>query len=364
VRALFVVEQGARVVRRGERIVVLLGDVTMEQMRTDELAQCVVMGNVSLTPPAVKAMLRHGVDVVFMTRSGGFIGRLTCGLSRNVMLRRCQFRALEDPAIALQLAAACVRGKIENQRRLLARYQKRRSSDDIARALVGLRHSLSNVSGATDPDVLRGVEGRAAALYFGCWKTLITAEGIRFHRRLRRPPPDPVNILLSFGYTQLANAIHAMVESAGLDPYLGALHAPKYGRPSLVLDLLEEFRPVVVDTAVLRALNVGSIRLRDFEFIAGDDNCAEERLLQGEYNEEGEPRDEGAEALRKRPPVIFLKSGIRKWVTEYHRRMNEKLFYAPRNMQLSLEQIVLAQVRHLSTCLESGDRYAPFIAPR
>ncbi|MCK9521810.1 MAG: CRISPR-associated endonuclease Cas1 [Proteobacteria bacterium] len=361
-QSLFVVEHDAIIGKRGEEIVVKIQDIVAERAQLASLSQCVVLGNAALTTPAVKAMLKNGVDVVFMHRGGGFLGRLTSGRSRNILLRKKQFHRLSDPAHQLALATSCVRGKIENQRRLLARFQKRRPSTELSKALVALRLAKQRVDSARDLDTLRGVEGSAAAAYFAVFGTLITAPNISFTKRLRRPPPDPVNILLSFGYTQLGNNIHAMIESAGLDPYLGGLHAPQYGRPSLVLDLIEEFRPVIVDSAVIRALNTGAISHRDFQWIKGDDATAEERLLLEDYSEDGDG-SHGEDATLP-PPVIFGKTGIRKWVGEYQRRLNEMVYYPPRGLRLSLQHVMRAQVHHLARCIDNDQAYMPWLSPR
>ncbi|MBN2717706.1 MAG: CRISPR-associated endonuclease Cas1 [Deltaproteobacteria bacterium] len=363
-QSLFVIEQGARISRRGDKVTVFVDGVKMEDARIDELAQCVVMGNVAITPQAVKALTKNGVDIVFTSRTGQFIGRMSGGLSRNILLRQSQFRRLESEDNRLDIAKRVVAGKIENQRRLLARYQKRRPHESIMQSLVFLRHSQRRVSAAMNLDELRGVEGSAGASYFSCWKNLLSAEDITFTRRMRRPPPDPVNILLSFGYTQLCNAIHAMVETSGMDPFLGALHAVKYGRPSLVLDIVEEFRPVIVDATVLRVINSGIISLRDFQSRLEKDAQAEKTLLENAYAENGNPVSRDATPKDGPPPTLFLKSGIKKWVVEYQRRMQTIAYYPPRGVQMRMDQIILAQVYLMAKHMESGMGYESFLSPR
>ncbi|MFO8072417.1 MAG: CRISPR-associated endonuclease Cas1 [Polyangia bacterium] len=360
-RSLYVVEQGARVVREGERIRVLVGAVRMEAVRPEDLAQCVVLGNVGITTPAVRSLLAGGADVVFLTRGGRFLGRLSGGLSRNVLLRREQYRALADPARALELASSVVAAKIENQRRLLRRYQARRKDDLIAGALVSLRRFGARVAAANSLDELRGLEGGAAAAYFGCWKQLVTAEGITFEKRMRRPPPDPVNVLLSFGYTLLGNLLHSHVEAAGLDPYLGALHEPRYGRPSLVLDVIEELRPVVVDTAALRAINTRSITPRDFTDLREERDTVEARWEREDYTEDAE--DERSEK-RPRRDLLFSRAGVKKWLAAFERRLDERCHYPPRDLVMSLRDIARAQVYLLARHLEGEGRYQPFLSPR
>jgi len=321
----------------------------------------VVLGNVGLTAPAVRSLLTGGTDVVFLTRGGKFLGRLSSGLTRNVLLRREQHRRFDDPVFALDLARRIVAGKIENQRRLLRRHQRRKPDERTAAALVRLRRAVERCSAsAADLDTLRGVEGSAAAAYFGCWPSLVAAPGVEFTKRLRRPPPDPVNVLLSFGYTLLGNLVHQAVEAAGLDPFLGCLHEARYGRPSLVLDLIEELRPVVVDSAVLRAINTRAVTPADFTKVGGEDEV-EERWEREEY-------DEDAEEKRERPgprrPLLFGRAGVKKWLAVYERRLDEKAWYPPREARLALRDVARAQVHLLAAHVRGEAAYAPFLAPR
>lgn len=268
---VYVTEQGAEVGVAGERLVVRKGRSVLADARIADCGQVVLMGNVQVTSQAVRALLAGGVEVLYLTRGGRFVGRLAGGLGGHVALRRAQYRRFVDEASALALARQFIRGKVRNMTVLLLRHQRERHDDAIAVALGRLRAALGSLEGASTTDEVMGVEGAATREYFGAFGRLIQAEGIAFTARLRRPPPDPVNVLLSFGYTLLAGAIHGMVEQAGLDPYLGALHAPERGRPSLVLDLMEEFRPVVVDATVLRVLNTKAIGARDFVWAAPEE---------------------------------------------------------------------------------------------
>ncbi len=357
-RSMYLLEQGARLVREGGQVRVMVEGTRMEAARAEELAQCVVMGNISLTAPAVQSLLAAGTDVVFLTRGGKFLGRLSNGLARHGGLRLAQLRVLDDVAGALGLARRVVDGKLENQRRLLRRYQKRKRSDRVAAALARLRHLQRRIAGAEDLDALRGLEGAAAAAYFGCLGELITAPGIAFDRRLRRPPPDPVNVLLSFGYTLLANAVHAAVETAGLDPYVGCLHEVRRGRPSLVLDLMEELRPAAVDAAVLRAVNTRAVRPGDFVRLEDEGDEVEQRW----ERERAEAEGEEAEPPRRR--LIFTRAGVKRWLAEWERRLSTRVFYEPRGQRLPLREVILAQVYRLCRHFEGDDDYEAFAMPQ
>lgn len=261
---VYVTEQGAVVSLVRARLEIRKRRELLESVRLDHIEQLVLYGRIQVTTQALHALLARGVDTTLLGRGGAFLGRITGSLSRNVELRHTQLARLNDPAFALHWARAVVAGKLENQRALLQRYQRHCHDPRIPRALVTLRLCLEWLPEADTLDAVRGLEGAGAAAYFAAFPALVTAEGITFEKRLRRPPPDPVNILLSFGYTLMGNMIHGLLETAGLDPYVGALHALAYGRPSLALDLLEEWRPAIVDRAVLAAINTRSIRPADF----------------------------------------------------------------------------------------------------
>lgn len=328
------------------------GPALLESLRLDDLDQVVLCGQVQVTTQAVRALLRTGVDTAFLTQGGAFLGRICGPAGKNVELRRTQYRRLEDPAVTLDLAKRFVRGKLGNQRTLLMRHQREKPDERIARALVGLRLGMEALGGASDLDVLRGIEGKGARDYFGAFPALLTAPGVTFTRRIRRPPPDPVNILLSFGYTLLGNVVQGFVELAGLDPHLGSLHAPEYGRPSLALDLIEEMRPLLVDTTVIRAFNTRALAPRDFVPVAGDDAPVEEAWEREESEATGE------EAPTRK--LVLTPDGARRWLTAFERRLSEQAQYPPQNRRLTYRQVLREQVYLLARHLKGEEEYQPF----
>jgi len=374
VRRLYVVEPGARVTREGERIRVLVGEQEVESVRADELAQVVVVGSAGLSTPAMQALLKAGAEVVLLTRNGRFLGRLCSGLSPSARARHCQYARLQDPTARLGFARRVVAGKIANQVRLLRRHQSRLKDPSVASALPRMRQAGADALTAADVDILRGLEGAAAAAYFGVFGRLLKAEGVAFERRVRRPPPDPVNILLSFGYTLLGNLVHAAVETAGLDPYLGALHELRAGRPSLVLDLLEELRPVVVDTAVLRAFNTRAMLPGDFVSITDDAPGVEDAWEREAWEAReaadgagdasaGEAGQDGAEPAGPRRSMVLTRVGVKKWIACYERRLEEQAWYEPRGQRLSLREVAQAQAYRLARHFEGQEEYTAFESP-
>lgn len=246
-----------------------------------KLDKVVIYGNITLTSPVIAALLEQRVDICFCSERGRFLGLLASPLSKNSLIRIEQHRAHNDPVRAFTLARAFVRGKLANMRTLLLRANRKREDPAINRAVESLKSALDRireldpqkVDAPRDPSrpqadsamgTLLGLEGAGTASYFGVFGRLLTGDW-GFERRQRRPPRDPVNALLSFGYVLLMNQVSSAVSVVGLDPYVGFLHSSQFGKPALALDVMEIFRPLIVDSVVLTVLNNGMLGKRDFE---------------------------------------------------------------------------------------------------
>ncbi|RRR78335.1 MAG: CRISPR-associated endonuclease Cas1 [Candidatus Viridilinea halotolerans] len=262
---LYVIEQGAVLACDGERIEVRREDAVLGSIPLIKLDDIVVFGNVGLSTPAIKRLLDRGIEVVFLTTDGRYHGRLVGEVTAHVALRQAQYARAADAAWALDQAQRFVAGKIRNQRAVLHRFTRNRSNPpaEAERAAAELDYELQRVGRTTKINALMGLEGSATARYFRGFRALIGDEW-QFTSRQRRPPPDPINVLLSLGYTLLTHKAHGAVQAAGFDPYLGFLHQVEYNRPSLALDLIEEFRPILVDSLVLRVCGDGRVTTSDF----------------------------------------------------------------------------------------------------
>ncbi len=260
---LYVTDQGAGVYRRGERLQVRRRKQVLAEVHVHDLEQVVLMGQIALSAPAMSTLLEEGVDTVFLSINGRYRGRLVGPARRNIVLRQQQFKRYEDEPFRLCVAQAVVEGKLRNMRTLLMRLARRRSVD-VGAVAHRLRRAIQQVGQAANAESLRGIEGAGTAAYFGALGAFFP-EDFAFKGRNRRPPRDPVNALLSFGYALLGNSVEGAIYMVGLDPYLGFLHVVDYGRPSLALDLMEEFRPVLVDALVLDLVNHNRVQRADFE---------------------------------------------------------------------------------------------------
>jgi CRISPR-associated protein Cas1 len=266
-RPLYLNTQGMRVGKSGGVLQIKENDKVVQEARIGETCQVNIFGNVQISTQAVQALCEAEVPVCYFSMGGWFYG-ITTGLNqRNVFLRRCQFRLAEEEYFAVRLARCLVAGKVRNQRTLL----QRNHVEPNRNTLAGLKAMAERAERASALDELLGIEGNAARLYFGDFAGMIKPdeeEGsdytFDFEGRNRRPPRDPVNALLSLGYSLLAKDLTVACYAVGFDPYVGYYHQPRFGRPALALDLMEPMRPLIVDSAVLTAINTGMVTQRDF----------------------------------------------------------------------------------------------------
>lgn len=271
---LYVQAHSAKVAKKGETLEISVQDEKVKTVRLIEVSQLVLIGNVYVTTPTLHELMRREIPISWHSFGGWFLGHSIGTGHKNVELRAAQYRTAFDPQRCLRLARGLVAAKIQNCRTFLRRNWKdpETSSDPVYDQLrVGVRQARA----APDPASLLGIEGAAAAQYFGHFSKLIRPPdkpgefGFDFNRRNRRPPTDPVNALLSYAYTLLVRSWTVTLSGVGFDPYQGFYHQPRYGRPSLALDLMEPFRPLIADSSVIQAINNGEVRPTDFLNAAG-----------------------------------------------------------------------------------------------
>lgn len=239
------------------------------------LGGIVVFGNVLVSPALMHRLAADGQSLVLLDTHGRFKARLEGPVSGNILLRCAQHEKAGDAAFALELARACIAGKLRNSRQVLLRGAREAKAEADASALTrgadDLAAALRALPGAADRDVVRGVEGEAARQYFACLNLIVRAdarEHFSMDGRSRRPPRDRMNALLSFLYAMLMNDCRSAIESVGLDPQLGFLHAVRPGRAALALDLMEEFRHQA-DRLALTLVNRGQVQADDFTLHEG-----------------------------------------------------------------------------------------------
>jgi CRISPR-associated protein Cas1 len=324
---LYVLEQGAVVGRSGERITVRKrGGEEAVSLRLLDISQVSIYGNVQVTAQAVRALAERGVPIFHHTY-GGWLAAVTSGvLEHNAPLRVEQYRVADDPQRSLPIARAIVAGKLQNQRTLLRR-NHRDCPPDVLRELARLAKAARR---AADSDRLFGIEGLGARVYFAQFGGMLKDPmGFDMAGRERRPPPDPVNAVLSFLYSLLLKDSVRALLAVGLDPFRGVYHRMRPGRPSLALDLMEEFRPIVADSVALWLVNNRVLSPDDFV---------------------------------RRGPACGLKEGARRRVIEaYEGRMDTLVQHPLFGYQVSYRRVVEVQARLLARAIAGEiSGYRPF----
>lgn len=331
---LYLTEPGTIVRCHNHQLLILKKGESISH-RLAEISLVLVMSGVQLTWGAIAILLDQGIETIFLKRNGQFRGRLQGQFATNPNLRLAQYRTVETP-LGLQLAQKIVIGKIRNQRTLLQRRNRATHGQitELAEAIDLIQAYLFMLNQHSTPlnrDQLMGVEGICARTYYQGLKHWFPQIWL-FSGRNRQPPLDPINALLSWGYGVLLSRVFAITVQVGLDPYLGFFHAVQPTRPNLVLDLMEEFRPVIVDQAAIALIQSDLITPEDFE---------------------PSPTGEG----------VWLGNIAKKlFLAQLEKRFNEPNLYPPQNRRLKLRDIILEQARWISRCLqEQTISYEPYI---
>jgi CRISP-associated protein Cas1 len=223
----------------------------------------VIMGRANISPAAISELIIRKIPLTYLSINGKYIASLEPDMGKNIFVRNAQWKAAGETPQSIHVTQGFVRGKLKNYRQSLLLAQ-RRYDLDLNSGITQLSHAITSLEPAKSINTIRGYEGAGSAAYFGCFHQLIRVDNFSFSTRNRRPPTDPVNSLLSLGYSLLRHDIQGAVNIVGFDPYLGYLHTERYGRPSLALDLMEEFRPLIVDAVVLSAINRRMLSPKDF----------------------------------------------------------------------------------------------------
>lgn len=327
---LYISEPGAHLAKEYQRLLVIKDDEILLRVPIQRVSQVVLVGNVGVTTPALHALLQQEIPLLLVQRSGKLIGRLLPPTPANLPLRQIQYRRNDDETFCLKLAQTIVAAKIQNQRTLALRLARRRDDIDAA-GLDPLQAAIQQAQNAANLETLLGIEGNAARHYFHIYQQAFASDW-KFQKRTRRPPKDPVNALLSLGYTFLTQTMMTALEAVGLDPYLGFFHTETYGRPALALDLVEEFRAPVVDSLVLSLLNRRWLQPDDFQ-----------------------PNPDGQEGVNLKP------QGFRIFLQEYSEKLESTFKSRELERTISYRKLFEVQARKLARVVQEKDeQYHPF----
>jgi len=296
-----------------------------------EVGRILVLGRVQISTSAIEVCLAQQIPVIFMSQTGDYKGHLWSSEFCDLPTEAAQFGRRHDPKFQLAIARHLLHGKLTNSRHLLLRLNRKRKVDGLAAKIHRIDQHIAALTHTEDLNVMRGHEGAAARLYFEVFGQLITNPGFSLTGRNRRPPTDPVNSLLSFGYTLLFNNVLSLILAEGLNPYLGNLHRSDRKEPHLGFDLMEEFRSPIVDSLVMWLVNKKVLRPTDFTF----------------------PNTEGGVYLEPNARRVFLK--------HFEDRITTEVSHPAVQHPVSYRRAIQLQIQQYKRCLQNSQPYHPFI---
>ncbi len=324
---LYITQQGAVLHKSGNQVIVKKNREVLQEIPIVQLDEVIIFGNGHLTTQTMGYLLNKGIPVSFLSSRGTYKGRLQPGYARDVLIRQRQYTVAADPQQCLELAKGFVRGKLKNAIRFCKR--QRTQNAEIESAISGIQKPLQNLEGAQNLESLLGYEGAGTAAYYRAFRQFLSNDW-KFTTRQFRPPPDPINAMLSLGYTLLYNHVYAFSNVVGFDPYCGYFHQPKHGHATLASDLMEEFRQIIVDGYVLSLVNNNRVQPEDFE--------------------------ETTKGIR------FTKEALDRFLVGYYGRMQQTFQDTARNEKTTYLRCIELQARHLARVITGEEpAYKPFL---
>lgn len=327
---LYLTEQGLVLSKTQHRLILSRNGKTIKEIPIFQVERIVIFGNIQISTQALDLILDSGIECSFLSSKGKFRGVLRPVEQGNVFLRIAQYERYLDGSFRCKFSKEVVRGKIINQLNEIKRFAKNHPEISFEQQVNDLYKVLMTIPEENSIDTLLGLEGYTTSVYFHAFGQMVKGE-FEFTERTRRPPKDPVNAVLSLGYTLITNEIYSLLCASGFDPYIGYYHELLYNRPSLALDIVEEFRTPLIDRLVLNLINHHMISLEDFE--RKEDNAG-----------------------------IYLKNDSRKvFFMKYEKMMTETFVHKKTNEETNFRNILKAQVYKLIRTIQSEEIYEPFV---
>lgn len=325
---VYITEQHTVVHQSSQHLVVTKGKETIKTIPVFPIDSLLTFGNVQLTKQAISLLMKEGVEIGFFTQNCRLEGRLMPFRTKNVLLRMMQYERYHSPAFRLRLAKVIVRGKLLNARSLMLRYRRNYPEQPFEAELKTIAETLSKIKDQTTINGLMGLEGVGTATYFKAYGQMFKKE-LAFEKRTRRPPKDPVNALLSLGYTMLNNEIYSLLDGAGFDPYVGFFHEIEFGRASLALDLIEEFRQPIIDRFTLFLFNKEIFTDKDFRPVEGEG-------------------------------IYLTEDALKTYFQKYDQRMREQFNLREQSEPTNFRNIIRQQIQKMNRTIKFAEPYMPF----
>jgi len=326
---LYLTEQGSVLRKRGGRLIVSKDGAILLELPCHKIDSVLIFGNVQFTTQAVRELFDHGIELALLTRNGRLLGQLTSPMPKNVELRLAQYQRYRERAFTERISRTIVRGKVRNQLSLIRRFWRNHRELDLRTEAETLERLERRLRRKNSIQEFLGIEGAAARTYFGAFGKMLR-HGFSFTGRKKRPATDPVNALLSLGYTLVFNEISSLLDGIGFDPYVGFYHRVDYGRPSLAADLLEEFRSPAVDRLTLRLANLRILGEEDFYLHAPS----------------------GSMHLKTEP--------MKRYFMEYERHMTTEFLHPVTKKRATFRTSFRHQAQNLAAAIAGSIEYVPF----
>ena len=325
---LYLTEQGSILRKTGDRLIVQKEGEILLDVPCNKIEAILIFGNVQFTTQAIHELFEHGIELALLTRTGRLIGQITSPATKNIELRVSQFKRNDDAVFKLNLSRSIVTGKIGNCLALLKSFSYNHPNAGLDVEISGIETLARDITGSDNVASLRGIEGTTARIYFSGFGKMILGE-FTFEGRKKHPSIDPLNALLSFGYTLIFNEISSLLDGLGFDPYLGYFHEVEYGRASLACDIQEEFR-AAVDRFTLYLVNNRMLNKDDF------------------YQNQ------------KDGSMYLKREAMKKYFGEYEKYLSREFAHSDTKENTTLRKCFRIQAERLANVIKNGETYSPF----
>lgn len=320
---IYVYDQGSKIQYKDGRLQIDTQDECTKSIPIENIDNVLLFGAVNITTGCINTLLKKGIHLTWLSKNGSFFGRLESTSNVNITKQRLQFRKSDDENFKLEISKQFIKGKTKNQRTILQRYARIAKDANLSFQIKEMEREIKRIDNALSINELMGIEGNLARIYYSGLSVILPDE-FKFKKRTKRPPKDPFNSLLSFGYTLLHYEIFTSVVTRGLNPYAAFLHSDREKHPALCSDLMEEWRPVLVDSLAIAMIKKRQISKNDFN----------------------EDKNTGG--------VFLNKEGCQKFTVEFEKRLKQEVAYVEKlPYRMSFRRIIDRQILELTKAMEN-----------
>jgi len=322
--------------------------------------QIVIIGACEITNPAIKLLLHHKINTIFLNKNGKYAGKLSGGEPKNIFLRKKQYLLTDDEEFRVKFSKQIAKAKLQNQLTFMQRVTRKLGLVEAKKAITKMKENIKNLETADNIDTVRGIEGFGAKTYFSIYKYAIDPEWAIFNGRSMNPPKDNVNAVLSFLYTLILYRVNNAILTKGLDPYAGFFHSLGYGKTTLAFDLMEEYRVPLGDSLCASIFNLGILKKEDFREVSFSKESDEYPL---DKNSVDKVEGIASEVIvTDKIGVLLTQDGVKKVIQQFEKKLNTELFYPESGRKQDYKQIIFHQISKCKRVINGDqDKYEGLI---